>query len=126
MKYKVELRKDYKKVFTIEELEKVREHSKEADLQECIQNMIDVLCGSCGELLKYNLTWELNRMQPENTFFGDGIEIMIEAWIFDTYEQQVRHTFSCFWNICGICNDHDRKTCGYVVTYKEQKTHIGG
>lgn len=118
MKYKIEMCKDYKKVFTIEEIEKIRMHSKEDDLQESIQFMIDILCGSCGELLKYSLTWEISRANPTDTYFGDGIEIAINAWIFDKYENNVRHTYAAFYDICQICSDEERKKCGYVQNYR--------
>jgi len=118
MKYKVEMNEDYKRIFTIEEVQKVKMHKADPDLQETIESMISVLCGgSCGELLKCKLTWEINRPYPENTFFGDGIEICIDAWIHDIWTDQVRHVYSSFYDICQICNNDDRQKCGYVIRY---------
>lgn len=120
MKYKIEMNENYKKIFTIEEVQKVKLHKAESDLQESIDTIISVLCGNCGELLKYKLTWEINRPYPENTFFGDGIEIYIEAWIYDNWNNEVRHVYSSFYDISQICNDEDRQKTGYVIRYKSK------
>lgn len=108
---------EYKKYFTLEELERVKAHKAEIEPDE-IKGILEVLAAGREEL-KVKLTWGYNRQNPEQTYFGDGIEICVEAWYFDGLKVVYKHCG--FWDICQICNSGDNDNCGYTRTFCESR-----
>lgn len=108
---------EYKKHFTLDEMERVKMHKNEIDPVE-IDGIIEVLEAG-RETLKISLTWGYKRNYPEQTYFGDGIEICVEAWFYDKYKRNVQKVHCGLWDICQICNADDRNHCGYIETFEE-------
>lgn len=112
---------EWKKYFTLDEIERVKAHKAEMNKEECeaINSILEVLAGN-RETLKINLTWGYKRDYPENTYYGDGIEICVNAWYYDDIERKVQHVHCGLWDICQICDREDRERCGYIRTYSEK------
>lgn len=108
---------EWKKHFTLDEIERVKAHKEEIDPVE-IDGILEVLAAG-RETLKIALTWGYNRRNPENTYFGDGIEICVNVWFYDKFTSEVQNVQCGLWDICQICDSDDRKRCGYIRTYTE-------
>lgn len=108
---------EYKKYFTLEEIDRVKAHKTEIDPVE-INGIIEVLAAG-RETLKIALTWGYNRNRPDQTYFGDGIEINVEMWVYDKFKDEVQYINTGLYDICQICNEEDRNNCGYIRTFKK-------
>ena len=109
---------EYKKYFTLEEIKRVKAHKAEIESAE-ITGILEVLQAG-REILKYSLTWGYNRNRPERTYFGDGIEINVEMWVYDKFKDEVQYINTGLYDICQICNEDDRNNCGFVHTFKKK------
>ena len=120
MKHKIVLKPDYKKIFTIAEMEYIRELQKDSETDATVESLLDVLSGG-GEILKYEITWELNRVSE--TFWGNNVECQVHAYILHDCAE-FREVWATFYDINSICNDEDRRKCGSRRVYKFASSHF--
>lgn len=79
MKYKVNMPENYKKYFTLDDMQRVKEIKNDPDLQETIQTMVDIYSG-CWEVLKVECEF---CKYDGSTFWGPGsnVDIAIKLYV---------------------------------------------
>ena len=113
-KYKINLPKDYKEVFTLADIEHINEVKKGCDIQSDAECMLSVLC-SGSEVLKSSFTWA----KSIDGFYDNKIDILLEVVIWDTYKE-VRYISATFSEINTICDYDDRMSCGYQKVFERK------
>jgi len=116
-KYNIGIPENWKRVWTVAEMEAMERAKNDPELDEMIDGLISILTGN-SELLKVTLEWDHDTDNPDGTFFEDGVDIYVEAWIFDDIANQVRRVCARLSDLNEIANDYDRIHCGWQTRFE--------
>ena len=79
-KIKIEIAKRYRKYYTLEDMDNIKEIKNSETLDEEIEIALDIARAG-GEILKVTAEWFYNHADPESTYFGNGIEIGFTIYV---------------------------------------------
>lgn len=98
MKYKVDMPKDWKSIFTVAQLDEIRrvKTSKDEDLPNTLKMFAEILAGG-EKILSVSFEW----CREQDGFYDNNVDIWCEMWCTDGFFV-VHHIGGTFSNINQI------------------------
>lgn len=112
-KFNVAMPTDWKKIFTIAQVESIKEIRKDPEFMDTVETMITTFVGN-RELLKVDMFFQsvYNR-----GFYDNHIDILCVIWTYDSTCNEVRKTECYFEDINEITGFSSRQSCGWFEKY---------
>ena len=118
MKIKIEMPQRWKKYFTLGDMEEIKRIKAEPELENDINTALEIAAAG-GEILKATAEWGYNHAEPEDTYYGNGVEISFTVYVL--------HEYSRFEIINAtmqelLCKTINQDRTGYGQIYKFSDT----